>query len=110
MMDRKASNLLLGLGGAYFDLCHFSKEDFMDIKQIEEGFEITRDIASMHGIFEDLGQKDGTVRKKNDYDTRAGLTTKPIATTDVLSGQVLHALLQTFDHFMTTAVHLRTAV
>ena len=92
-------------------ICDLSKEDCMDTEQIEKGFQITRDIEGLHAIFSDLVQEDGSVLKmRNDYDTRAGLTTKPIATNNVLSVQVLHALLQTFDHFMKIAVHLRAAV
>ena len=64
MMDRKASNLLLGLGGVYCDLCDLSKEECLNPEQIEKGFEITREIESLHTIFADLGQDDGSVLKE----------------------------------------------
>ena len=38
------------------------------------------------------------------------MTTKPIATSQVKSTQVLHSLLRTFDHFMSTVVHAMAGV
>ena len=111
MMDRKAANLYTGLGGSYCDLCTYSKEDCLDQTLVVEGFTITRDIEDIQAIFEELVQDDGTVEKhKNDYATRQGVTTEPIATNSVVSQQVLHALLRTFDHFMKTVVHLKAGV
>ena len=111
MMDRKAANLYTGLGGSYCDLCTYSKEACLNQTLVEEGFTITRDIDNILAIFEELVQDDGTLEKhKNDYATRQGVTTKPIATNSVVSQQVLHALLRTFDHFMKTVVHLKAGV
>ena len=111
MMDMKAAHLYLGLGGAYCDLCNFSKEQCLDPGQIEMGFEITRDIDSLQNVFNDLVQDDGSIlKRRNDYDERGGQTTKPIPTNEVLSVQVLRALLRTFNHYMKTAVHLRAGV
>ena len=62
-------------------------------------------------MFDDLVQDDGTILKeKNDYGKRAGQTFKPITTYDAKSTQVLHALLQTFDHFMKVCVRVRARV
>ena len=111
MMDMKAAHLYLGLGGAYCDLCHSSKEECINLEKIKTGFDITRDINDLHNIFNELVQEDGNILKcKNDYAVRQGLTNKPIATNEVISVQVLHALLRTFDHFMKTSVHLRAGV
>ena len=74
------------------------------------GFEITRDIDSLRNVFNDLVQDDGSIlKRRNDYE-RGGLTTKPIPTNEVLSVQVLHALLRTFHHYIKMAVHLRAGV
>ena len=92
ILDMEAAHLYLGLGGAYCDLCHLSKNLF-----------ITCD---------ELVQEDGVIPKRTgDYDTRAGATAKPIATNSVLSVQVfLHVLLHSFDHFMKTVVHVKAHV
>ena len=41
---------------------------------------------------------------------REGVTTKPIANNDVISQQVLHALLRTFDHYMKIAVRIKAGI
>ena len=113
MMDMKAAHLYLGLGGAYCDLCDIPRAACHDPERVQEGFEITRNVADLHTLFDDLVQEDGTIYKsRNDYEERAGQTTKPIPTIDneVKSVQVLHALLRSFDHFMKIAVHLRAGV
>ena len=113
MMDMKAAHLYLGTGGAYCDVCSLSKEQSMDLNQIDAGFFIDRSVESVLNIFEDLVQDDGTVLKqRNDYDRSSGVTTKPIPSKshDVKSTQVLHALLHTFDHYMKCAVHVKAGV
>ena len=57
MLDRKAANLYLGLGGAYCDLCHHSKEDCLNEELIENGIDITKDIGSLHNVFDELLSK-----------------------------------------------------
>lgn len=113
MLDGKAAKLYTGLGGAYCDLCHLSKKDSADSDIIEGGFRITRDISEVIDFFadEDNTDEDGQVKKKkDDYETRAGITQKPIADQQVLSTQVLHTLLRTFDHFMEVVVHTMAGV
>ena len=110
-IDRKAANLYLGLGGAYCDLCHHSKEDCLDINLIQNGITITRDIASLHEIFNSLEQEDGTLlKRKHDYDVRAGVTARPIANNQVVSVQVLHGLMRSVDMYMKIIVHLVACV
>ena len=111
MMDRKAAQLYTGLGGSYCDLCSYSKEECLQEDIVKEGFKITRSIQEINSIFEELANEDGDiVRGKNDYAVRKGVTKKPIATGEVISQQVLHALLRTFDHWMKTGVHLKAGV
>ena len=99
-MDQKASNLLLGIGGAYCDLCSVSKSGCHCIAIVESGFIITRDINSIQEIFEDLYDPDVDAIKElpDDYDVRAGQTHKPIPEVEVHPVQVLHALLRCFEH------------
>ena len=111
MMDIKAANLYLGLGGAYCDLCDHSRADCHDPEVVRAGFEITRTVEDLYSLFEKVANDDGVVVKhRNDYDTRKGLTNKPIPNHEVISVQVLHALLRTFDHYMKIAVHLKAEV
>lgn len=111
MMDMKAAHLFLGLGGAYCDLCSYSRDACHSLDIIQNGFQIDRDVKTLHSIFQDLVQDDGSILKATgDYTTRAGLTTKPIPTDDCMSVQVLHALLRGFDHFMKLNVHLLACV
>ena len=110
-LDRKAANLYLGLGGAYCDLCELSKEDCLDIDTIKDGISITRDIDTLHSIFDHLEQEDGSICKNDgDYPTRTGLTNRPIATNPVKTIQVLHGLMRSCNVFMKIVVHVIAAV
>ena len=110
-LDRKASNILLGLGGAYCDLCNRSKEECLDISIVNQGIDISRDINEIYRIFEEHQQEDGTIKKNpNDYKTRTGVTSRPITTNQVISVQVLHALMRVCDFYMKLSVHLSAAV
>ena len=111
MMDLKAANLYMGTGGAFCDLCSYSREDCHDPEIVKQGFEITRSVSDLHNLFDTLSDEDGNIlKRRNDYETRQGLTTKPIPDHEVVSVQVLHALLRTFDHYMKIAVHLKAEV
>lgn len=71
IMDRKAAQLHMGLGGSYCDLCSFSKEQCLDPTLVRQGFQITCSIVNIQIIFEELVQEDGEVKKtKNDYESR----------------------------------------
>ena len=51
-------------------------------------------------------QKDGGVAKtKSDYETRKGVTSKPVPKNNVKS-----VLLRCFDHFMKTMVYVKAGV
>ena len=113
MLDGKAAKLYTGLGGAYCDLCHISKENSARSDLIDRGFTITPDISEITNFFADntnIDDEGNVKKKKNDYATRIGITQKPIADHQVLSTQVLHTLLRTFDHFMEVAVHIMAGV
>ena len=49
-------------------------------------------------------------KRKGDYSTRQGVTTRPILKSNVQSVQVLHSLLRCFDHFMKLVVHVKAGV
>ena len=107
-LDRKASNLYLGIDGAYCDLCTYSKPQCCNEYLVVEGFKIDREISL---IFLDLVELDGEVKKRaNYYEARAGQTAQPIADYDVFSVQVLHAVLRSFDHLMKIIVNINAGV
>jgi hypothetical protein len=55
-------------------------------------------VSSLHDLFGELGEEDGSVtRRPEDYDSRQGLTNEPIPNHEVISVQVLHALLRPLD-------------
>ena len=58
-----------------------------------------------------MEQDDETIlREKGYYSICTGVTIKAIATDDVISVQVLHALLRSFGHYMKTVVHIHARV
>ena len=63
MLDKKAAHCYMGLGGCYCDLCNLSKFQCIDRFNIENGFQITRDIDELHNIFSDLVQDDEQSRR-----------------------------------------------
>ena len=99
MLNGKTVKLYTGLGRRYYDLCRYSKTQCLDQNLVASGFTITCNIDDIMSLFHDLADDDGNVvPAKNNYATRAGLTTKSITTNQVVSEQVLHALLQNFEH------------
>ncbi|KAG1662191.1 hypothetical protein GQR58_021057 [Nymphon striatum] len=81
MLDMKAAHLYLGSG--YCDLCTLSKEQCFDRDRIEGGFVINRNVETLHAIFDELCQDDGSIAKhRYDYEERGGQTHKPIATNE----------------------------
>ena len=59
IMDIKAANFYLGLGGAYCDLCDHSRVECHDPEVIKAGFEITRSVADLHTVFEAVADEMG---------------------------------------------------
>eukprot|EP00088_Acartia_fossae_P039914 TRINITY_DN4153_c0_g1_i1.p1 TRINITY_DN4153_c0_g1~~TRINITY_DN4153_c0_g1_i1.p1 ORF type:complete len:755 (-),score=121.41 TRINITY_DN4153_c0_g1_i1:80-2179(-) len=110
-LDRKAANLYTGVGGAYCDLCTYTKEACRSIELIEEGIPITRSVKDTKRIFDSLVDDDGQIMKKpGDADTRQGCTSEPITEIEAPTVQILHSLLRTFDHWARTCVHLNAGI
>ena len=66
MMDMKAANLYLGLGGAFCDLCEHSRGDCHDPEIVKAGFEISRSVEDLHSLFDELVGDDGMIIKHGD--------------------------------------------
>ena len=74
-----------GLGGADCLMCHTRQADWKDIKKINEddAFQITRTAEKTMDLYKEMIEEKGQiVRKKNDYEVRAGLTTEPLSNSD----------------------------
>ena len=99
--DRKAANLLLGCGGAYCDVCTYSKLDCRNREVIQNGIPMNRDIHESRSIFDELQTTNGTIRKSpDDYSTRKGITTRLLLMGNMHSIQILHSGLRIFDLWM----------
>ena len=113
MLDGKAAKLYTGLGGAYCDLCNYSKDDCENIAVIHVGFTITRKIKDTIDFFADHSNEQGEVIKSGgDYYERGGACHNPIQREEVKinSMPVLHSLLRCFDHYMQVVVHIKAGV
>merc|ERR1712240_1008310 len=85
MFDGKMLACVQGTGGAYCQMCLFSKSSCHSIEQATNGFPIDRNIENMYDIFK-LLSNDGEqpiVKKPGDYETRAGVTAEPITKRDL---------------------------
>ena len=109
MFDGKMQSALQGTGGAFCQLCMYSKNYCHCILNVNSGFPINRKIEDMHTIFSILTE-DGTMtlsKKPGDYGTRAGVTTEPITHRDLNAGiSVTHAWLRCASWFLNLLYHL----
>ena len=112
MYDRKASDTYMGLTGAYCDLCTHSKAECLSKVTSREFFKINRSIETMNGIFEDLSENGTIVKRNKDYGVRQGQIEKPIPENQeaLMTMQVLHGMLRSFDHLMKLIVHVEAGI
>ena len=61
-------------------------------ESIEEGFEITRNMAGLHDLWSSLGKsRDGElIRREDDYEVRKGLCHQPISLRDLFHFTICH--------------------
>ena len=101
MLDGKAvAKLFTGLGGAYCDLCHYSKNRLRksNINIHPFWFQNTRDIDQIINYVEENADEEGNIpRKQNDSATRVALTQKPITT-----HQANRCYTHSFEHLITS--------
>ena len=66
----------------------------------------------MNNIFESLSEDGTIVRKPNDYAVRQGQIEKPIPEDNeaLMTMQVLHGMLRSFDHLMKLIVHVEAGI
>ena len=109
MFDGKMHASLQGTGGAFCQMCMFSKSNCHDIEYVVNGFPVDRTIDNMHTIFSHLsnGGESPVTKKEDDYDTRAGVTAKPITHRELnTSISVTHAWLCFCTWFLNILYHI----
>ncbi|CAF1171235.1 unnamed protein product [Didymodactylos carnosus] len=85
MKDMKVRTIESGLGGADCLMCFTRQSDWKNKEKIEDGsaFQITRTAEKTLKLYDEMVADSGEIKKtKNDYGTRAGLTTEPISSSD----------------------------
>ena len=94
MKDLKLKRAISGLGGADCILCITKQYDWKDASQIKKGFAINRSAAETWELFAKLVTPDGNIlTKANDFETRQGLTQKPITCSDQHSITITHSYI-----------------
>ena len=110
MFDGKMHAALQGTGGAFCQMCKFSKTYCHSVENALNGFPIDRTIKDMHSIFSMLIY-DGTVpviKRPDDYARRAGVTAEPITHRELNAGiSVTHAWLCCCSWFLNLLYHLK---
>ena len=101
MKDLKFKKHISGLGGADCILCVSQQKDWTDKERVQEGFPINRSAEDTLRLFEELVDKDGNVPcKGGDFDTRQGVTKKPISTSDQMNITITHSYINVTTWFL----------
>ena len=85
MKDLKVRTIESGLGGADCLMCHTRQADWKNKDKINDHntFQITRTAEKTLKLYEEMIADSGEIKKtKNDYGTRAGLTSEPLSSSD----------------------------
>lgn len=102
MKDLKFKRWISGLGGADCILCKSKVADWTNLKKIEEGgFKIDRNFADTQSIFNGVLDEDGNIRiRPKDFETRSGVTQKPITDSDQHSITITHSYINGTTWFL----------
>ena len=101
MKDLKLKRKISGLGGANCILCVSKQNDWTDPASIHEGFPITRESDETFRLFLKLVDKNGIVpRETGDFETRQGITMRPITTSSQKSITLTHAYINGTSWFI----------
>ncbi|CAF3770943.1 unnamed protein product [Rotaria sp. Silwood1] len=82
MKDMKVRMAETGLEGAQWLMCSTKQEDWKDLKKISDSnfFHINRTAEKIFALYNQLVDNDGNIlKRRNDYDTSTGLTSKPVS-------------------------------
>ena len=91
MKDIKFRKNISGLSGADCLLCQTKQEEWLDRERIEEGFTIDRTAQDTAELYLALADDNGNIqRRPGDFETRKGLTQKPLTISDQRSITITH--------------------
>ena len=95
MKDLKFKKAISGLGGADCILCKSKVAEWISLKKIEEGgFKIDRTFTDTQSIFNAVLDGEGNIQiRPNDFETRSGVTQKPISDSDQHSITITHSCI-----------------
>ena len=80
MKDFKIRQLESGLQGAHCLLCYSTPSEQKDIHKTESGFPIEQTASDTIELYKEILDEYGEVKRRvNDYETRKGLTSKPLS-------------------------------
>ena len=106
MKDLKFKKHISGLGGADCILCKTKQADWTNREKVLEGFPINRSAKDTLKLYNELVEEDGTIKtKKDDFETREGLTQQPQTTSDQTSITVTHSYINGTIWFLKGRVH-----
>ena len=89
------------MGGADCILCITKQNDWNGREKVEKGFPIERSSESTYKLYEQLVGDDGEIpTKPGDFDTRQGLTKKPITNSDQINITVTHSYINVTTWFL----------
>ena len=101
MKDLKFKKLISGLGGADCILCKTQRKDWTDREKVANGFPIERSAEDTFALYEELVDEDGDIKTKSgDFETRTGLTEKPLTTSDQTSITITHSYINGTTWFL----------
>ena len=101
MKDLKFKKKLSGLGGADCILCISKQADWSNREKVARGFQIERSAESTLISYTKLVGDDGEIKSKSgDFETRQGLTKKPITSSDQMNITITHSYINITTWFL----------
>ncbi|CAF3971491.1 unnamed protein product, partial [Rotaria sp. Silwood1] len=113
MKDMKVRMAESGLGGAQCLMCSTTQEDWKNSKKILDSnfFNINRTAEKTLTLYNQLADNDGNIlKRKNDYDTRTGLTSKPLSINDQHFITITHQYINGTSWILKIMSHMRANV
>ncbi|CAF1567730.1 unnamed protein product, partial [Didymodactylos carnosus] len=113
MKDMKVRMAESGLGGAECLMCSTKQEDWKDTKKISDPdfFNINRTAEKTLELYYQLVDNDDNIlKRKNDYGTRAGLTSEPVSTNDQHFITITHQYINGTSWFLRIMSHMRADI
>ncbi|CAF1445777.1 unnamed protein product [Didymodactylos carnosus] len=113
MKDMKVRMAESGLEGAECLMCSTKQEDWKDTKKISDPdfFNINRTAEKTLELYYQFVDDDGNIlKRKNDYDTRTGLTSEPLSINDQHFITITHQYINGTSWFRKIMSHMRADI